>query len=150
MSRLWRTDRRTNERRKVENRAVFCWTRNRINWDFLKWKICFFLWRQYLWMERYLLPSLTTGGGKGSGMSDFKFSFFLASVLSSLSSLSEDDDSLLSTTGSSPFRYFLSSSFFWYCWSSLFFSPFTSGPWKSTSFSLPMAKIATYFFPKLS
>ena len=30
MSRLWRTNRRTNER-KVENRAVFCWTRNRKN-----------------------------------------------------------------------------------------------------------------------
>ena len=26
-----RTDERTDERRKVENRAVFCWTRNRNN-----------------------------------------------------------------------------------------------------------------------
>ena len=29
MSRLWRTDERTEDGRKVENRAVFCWTRNR-------------------------------------------------------------------------------------------------------------------------
>ena len=32
MSRLWRTNGRTNER-KVENRAVFCWTRNRNSWQ---------------------------------------------------------------------------------------------------------------------
>ena len=29
MSRLWRTDERRTNGRKVENRAVFCWTRNR-------------------------------------------------------------------------------------------------------------------------